>query len=312
MANTTLKGFVYGAVAAASYGLNPLFTLPLYEVGVSADSVLFYRYGLAVVMLGILMKIKKQSFALHRAEILPLWVLGILFAFSSLTLFMSYKYMDAGIASTILFVYPVLVAILMAVFFKEKVSFLTMLSIAMAFGGISLLYQGEGGKTLSMIGVLFVFISSLTYAVYIIGVNRSVLCDMPTSKLTFYALLFGLSIYIVRLGFCTRLDIITEPLLWANPIGLALFPTIISLVAMTKSIHYIGSTPAAILGALEPVTALFFGVVVFGERLTPRIITGIVLVLAAVTLIIVGKSLVRTIRVHLPSDRLWGHWFSRF
>lgn len=312
MANTTLKGFVYGAVAAASYGLNPLFTLPLYEVGVSADSVLFYRYGLAVVMLGILMKIKKQSFALHRAEILPLWVLGILFAFSSLTLFMSYKYMDAGIASTILFVYPVLVAILMAVFFKEKVSFLTMLSIAMAFGGISLLYQGEGGKTLSMIGVLFVFISSLTYAVYIIGVNRSVLRDMPTSKLTFYALLFGLSIYIVRLGFCTRLDIITEPLLWANPIGLALFPTIISLVAMTKSIHYIGSTPAAILGALEPVTALFFGVVVFGERLTPRIITGIVLVLAAVTLIIVGKSLVRTIRVHLPSDRLWGHWFSRF
>lgn len=312
MANTTLKGFVYGAVAAASYGLNPLFTLPLYEVGVSADSVLFYRYGLAVVMLGILMKIKKQSFALHRAEILPLWVLGILFAFSSLTLFMSYKYMDAGIASTILFVYPVLVAILMAVFFKEKVSFLTMLSIAMAFGGISLLYQGEGGKTLSMIGVLFVFISSLTYAVYIIGVNRSVLRDMPTSKLTFYALLFGLSIYIVRLRFCTRLDIITEPLLWANPIGLALFPTIISLVAMTKSIHYIGSTPAAILGALEPVTALFFGVVVFGERLTPRIITGIVLVLAAVTLIIVGKSLVRTIRVHLPSDRLWGHWFSRF
>lgn len=312
MANTTLKGFIYGAVAAASYGLNPLFTLPLYEVGISADSVLFYRYGLAVVMLGILMKIKKQSFALHRAEILPLWVLGILFAFSSLTLFMSYKYMDAGIASTILFVYPVLVAILMAVFFKEKVSFLTMLSIAMAFGGISLLYQGEGGKTLSMIGVLFVFISSLTYAVYIIGVNRSVLRDMPTSKLTFYALLFGLSIYIVRLGFCTRLDIITEPLLWANPIGLALFPTIISLVAMTKSIHYIGSTPAAILGALEPVTALFFGVVVFGERLTPRIITGIVLVLAAVTLIIVGKSLVRTIRVHLPSDRLWGHWFSRF
>lgn len=300
MANTTLKGFVYGAVAAASYGLNPLFTLPLYEAGIGADSVLFYRYGLAVVMLGVLMKIKKQSFALRRTEILPLLVLGILFAFSSLTLFMSYKYMDAGIASTILFIYPVLVAILMAVFFKEKVSFLTMLSIAMAFFGISLLYKGEGGKTLSMIGVLLVFISSLTYAVYIIGVNRSVLRDMPTSKLTFYALLFGLSIYIVRLGFCTRLDIITEPLLWVNPMGLALFPTIISLVTMTKSIHYIGSTPAAILGALEPITALFFGVLVFGEQLTPRIITGIVLVLAAVTLIIAGKSLVRTIRVHLP------------
>lgn len=207
--------------------------------------------------------------------------------------------MDAGIASTILFVYPVLVAIIMAVCFKEKVSVITALSIALAFLGISLLYKGEGGKTLSLVGVLLVFASSLTYAVYIIGVNRSSLKDMPTSKLTFYALLFGLSVFVVRLKFCTQLDIITTPALWVNPIALALFPTVISLIAMTKSIHYIGSTPAAILGALEPITALFFGVLVFGERLTPRIILGIILVLTAVTLIIIGKSLMNTIRVHI-------------
>ena len=299
MASNTFKGFVYGAVAAASYGLNPLFTLPLYADGVSADSVLFYRYGLGVVMLALLMKVQKQSFALHRSEVLPLLVMGMLFAFSSLTLFQSYNYMDAGIASTILFVYPVLVAVIMAVFFKEKVSVITAVSIALAFVGISLLYKGEGGKTLSLIGVLLVFISSLTYAIYIIGVNRSSLKDMPTAKLTFYALLFGLSVFVVRLKFCTHLDPISTPWLWINPIGLALFPTVISLVAMTKSIHYIGSTPAAILGALEPIIALFFGVLVFGERLTPRIILGIILVLSAVTLIIVGKSLVNRIRVHV-------------
>ena len=207
--------------------------------------------------------------------------------------------MDAGIASTILFVYPVLVAIIMAVCFKEKVSVITALSIALAFLGISLLYKGEGGKTLSLVGVLLVFASSLTYAVYIIGVNRSSLKDMPTSKLTFYALLFGLSVFVVRLKFCTQLDIITTPALWVNPIALALFPTVISLIAMTKSIHYIGSTPAAILGALEPITALFFGLQVVGERLTPRIILGIILVLTAVTLIIIGKSLMNTIRVHI-------------
>ena len=111
--------------------------------------------------------------------------------------------------------------------------------------------------------------------------------------------MFGLSVFVVRLKFCTHLDPISTPWLWINPIGLALFPTVISLVAMTKSIHYIGSTPAAILGALEPITALFFGVLVFGERLTPRIILGIILVLSAVTLIIVGKSLVNRIRVHV-------------
>lgn len=299
MERVTFKGFAYGAIAAASYGLNPLFALPLYADGMGADSVLFYRYAFGLVMLGVMMLVQKQSFALRRCEVLPLVIMGLLFSFSSLTLFLSYNYMDAGIASTILFVYPVLVAILMAVFFKEKVSPITMISIALAFTGISLLYQGEGGQTLSLTGVTLVFISSLTYAVYIIGVNRSVLKDMPIAKLTFYVLLFGLSVYVIRLKFCTQLDVVSQPVLWINPVCLALFPTVISLVAMTKSIHYIGSTPAAILGALEPLTAICCGVLVFGERLTPRIILGIVLILIAVTLIILGKSLIRQLQVRV-------------
>lgn len=299
MERVTFKGFAYGAIAAASYGLNPLFALPLYADGMGADSVLFYRYAFGLVMLGVMMLVQKQSFALRRCEVLPLVIMGLLFSFSSLTLFLSYNYMDAGIASTILFVYPVLVAILMAVFFKEKVSPITMISIALAFTGISLLYQDEGGQTLSLTGVTLVFISSLTYALYIIGVNRSVLKDMPIAKLTFYVLLFGLSVYVIRLKFCTQLDVVSQPVLWINPVCLALFPTVISLVAMTKSIHYIGSTPAAILGALEPLTAICCGVLVFGERLTPRIILGIVLILIAVTLIILGKSLIRQLQVRV-------------
>lgn len=299
MERVTFKGFAYGAIAAASYGLNPLFALPLYADGMGADSVLFYRYAFGLVMLGVMMLVQKQSFALRRCEVLPLVIMGLLFSFSSLTLFLSYNYMDAGIASTILFVYPVLVAILMAVFFKEKVSPITMISIALAFTGISLLYQGEGGQTLSLTGVTLVFISSLTYALYIIGVNRSILKDMPIAKLTFYVLLFGLSVYVIRLKFCTQLDVVSQPVLWINPVCLALFPTVISLVAMTKSIHYIGSTPAAILGALEPLTAICCGVLVFGERLTPRIILGIVLILIAVTLIILGKSLIRQLQVRV-------------
>ena len=299
MDRVTFKGFAYGAIAAASYGLNPLFALPLYADGMGADSVLFYRYAFGLVMLGVMMVVQRQSFALRRCEVLPLIVMGLLFSFSSLTLFLSYNYMDAGIASTILFVYPVLVAILMAVFFKEKISPITMISIALAFTGISLLYQGEGGQTLSLIGVALVFLSSLTYALYIIGVNRSVLKDMPIVKLTFYVLLFGLSVYVVRLKFCTQLDVVSQPILWINPVCLALFPTVISLVTMTKSIHYIGSTPAAILGALEPLTAICCGVLVFGERLTPRIILGIVLILVAVTLIIMGKALIRQLQVRM-------------
>lgn len=303
MTNNKTKGFILGAIAAASYGMNPLFTLPLYSAGMSVDTVLFYRYSLAVIVLGIMMKFQKQSFAIKRVDVLPLCIMGLLFAFSSLFLFMSYNYMDAGIASTILFVYPVLVAIIMAVVFKEKVSPITMFSIAPAFVGISMLCKSPGGQTLSLVGITFVFLSSLSYAIYIVGVNRSSLKDMPIAKLTFYVLLFGLSVYVVRLQFCTELQVIPTPMLWINAVSLAVFPTVISLVTMTKAIHYIGSTPTAILGALEPVTALFFGVLVFGEQLTPRIILGILMVITAVTLIIGGKSLLKKRKIRVKHSR---------
>lgn len=303
MTNNKTKGFILGAIAAASYGMNPLFTLPLYSAGMSVDTVLFYRYSLAVIVLGIMMKFQKQSFAIKRVDVLPLCIMGLLFAFSSLFLFMSYNYMDAGIASTILFVYPVLVAIIMAVVFKEKVSPITMFSIALAFVGISMLCKSPGGQTLSLVGITFVFLSSLSYAIYIVGVNRSSLKDMPIAKLTFYVLLFGLSVYVVRLQFCTELQVIPTPMLWINAVSLAVFPTVISLVTMTKAIHYIGSTPTAILGALEPVTALFFGVLVFGEQLTPRIILVILMVITAVTLIIGGKSLLKKRKIRVKHSR---------
>ena len=285
------RGYVLGAIAAASYGLNPLFALPLYGAGLGVDSVLFYRYVLAVVMLGALMLFRRQSFALRRRDVLPLAAMGVLFSVSSLLLFESYNLMDAGIASTILFVYPVMVAVIMAVGFRERVTAATVVSIALACGGISLLYKGGDGATLNLAGVVLVFLSALSYAVWIVAVNRSSLKDLPTEKLTFYCLVFGSLVYVVRLRGCADLQPVPSSLMWVNAVALALFPTIVSLVAMAGAIRRIGSTPTAILGALEPVTALFFGVAVFGERFTLRIGTGVLLILVAVTLIIAGKSI---------------------
>ena len=311
MISHRLKGFAFGAIAAASYGLNPLFTLPLYSAGMNVDSVLFYRYFFALLMMGVLMKLKKQSFAIKKAELPILIAMGLLFSSSSLFLFESYNYMDAGIASTILFAYPVLVAIIMALFFHERISVVTMFAIIMAFVGISMLYQTDNGTTLNWIGVLLVFASSLTYAIYIVGVNRSSLASMPTMKLTFYCILFGILIYVVRLDWCTDLQMVPSPLLWFNVVSLALFPTIISLTTMTVAIHNIGSTPTAILGALEPVTALFFGVMVFGEQLTLRIVAGILMILTAVTLIIVAQPLMSLARKHVHLRHARHFWLRK-
>ena len=118
---------------------------------------------------------------------------------------------------------------------------------------------------------------------------------MSTAKLTFYALLFGLSIYIVRSNFCTELQAIPSFPAWGNIFAMAFLPTVISLICTAISIHSIGSTSTAIMGALEPVTALFFGVMIFGERLTPRLMLGILMILVAVTFIVVGKSVMEKI-----------------
>ncbi|WP_101546077.1 DMT family transporter [Bacteroides cutis] len=289
--NVKVKGYILGAVAAATYGMNPLFTLPLYKEGMDPDSVLFFRYLFAIPILGIMLKVRGRNFKLKQKEVLPLIILGWLVAISSLTLFQSYNYMEAGIASTILFVYPILVALIMAVIFKEKITLQTILCILLALSGIGLLYKGGDGATLSLIGVGLVMGSALSYAIYIVGVNRPVLKDVATLKVTFYVLLFGLSLFLVRVDFGQSLHIVDKWYLWGNLLALALFPTAISFLCTTQAIQDIGSTPTAILGALEPVTAVFFGVTIFGESLTLRLTCGIILIILAVTLIIAGGNI---------------------
>ena len=187
--NAKAKGYVLGAIAAATYGMNPLFALPLYKAGMNPDSVLFFRYLFAIPVLGIMIKARGRNFKLKPNEIVPLILMGLLVSFSSLALFQSYNYMEAGIASTLLFVYPILVALIMAFVFKEKLTLQTIFCILLALGGIGLLYKSGDGTTLSLTGVLLVMASALSYAIYIVSVNRPKLKAIATLKLTFYVLL---------------------------------------------------------------------------------------------------------------------------
>lgn len=289
--NVKVKGYLLGALAAASYGMNPLFALPLYSDGMDPYSVLFFRYLFAIPILGIMLKARGRTFAVSRHDILPLVVMGLLLAMSSLSLFLSYNYMEAGIASTMLFVYPIMVAVIMAIFFREHITAQTASCIFVALVGIALLYKGSDGATLDATGVMWVMVSALSYALYIVGVNRPRLKGIATLKLTFYALVFGFSIFIVCTDFGRALTFPSAWYKWGNLVALALFPTAISFLCTTQAIQYIGSTPTAILGALEPLTAVFFGVTVFGEALTPRLMFGIVMIIAAVSTLVAGGSI---------------------
>ena len=289
--NAKAKGYILGSIAAATYGMNPLFALPLYKTGMDPDSVLFFRYLFAIPLLGIMIKARGRTFKIQRKETFPLIIMGLLVALSSLTLFQSYNYMAAGIASTLLFVYPIMVALIMAFAFKEKLALQTIVCMLLALGGIGLLYKSEDGSTFSLIGTLLVFASALSYAIYIVGINQTTLKNVATLKVTFYVLLFGLSLFAVRLLYSGVLNTPDQWYLWGNLLALAVFPTAISFLCTTSAIQYIGSTPTAILGALEPVTAIIFGITVFGESLTVRESIGLVMIIVAVTLVIAGGNI---------------------
>lgn len=291
--NTTFKGYFLGTVAAASYGLNPLFALPLYSQGLNPDSVLLWRYLFAVPMMAAMIVGRGRSFRFERPLAWPIFGSGVLMALSSLFLFMSYQFMDASIASTMLFVYPLMVAVIMAVFFHERITLSTTVCILAALGGIGLLFKGDDGSTLSIAGTIVVMASSLSYAIYIVAVNRPGLRRVPTVNLIFYVLVIGAVLFGTKIALTPggRLVMPQDWLGWGCIVGLALFPTVISFFCTTAAIQYIGPTPTAILGALEPATAVVVGVCVFHEQLTARDWTGLVLIIAAVSLVVAGGSI---------------------
>lgn len=279
------KGVILAIISAICYGMNPLGALFLYEEGLNVNSVIFYRFIFASILLAIFMLIKKDSFYLKFKEIILLALLGLLFGISAISLFNSFLYMDAGLASTVLFIYPIFVAIIMALFFKEKNSIITILSIVFAFIGVVLLYESDGANV-SNFGIFLVIVSSLCYAIYIVIINQYL--KMSALKVTFYSMLFCTITILIHSFFDSSLNIM--PLvnfnMWFYTIFLALVPTIISLLFLIKAIQLIGSTSASILGALEPLTAVLIGVYVFNEKITFWLVIGIVFILFGVILIV--------------------------
>lgn len=291
--NPKVKGYILGIIAAATYGLNPLFALPLYADGMDADNVLFYRYLLAVPIMAVMILARGRRFRTEAHLGMPIVFMGIMMALSSLLLFESYTYMDASIASTLLFVYPLMVAGIMAAVYRERITVLTGVCMLAALGGIALLFKGGDGATLSITGTVLVMLSSLSYAVYIVGVNRPGLRQVPTVKLIFYVLVTGTLLFGLKILLTPGATFLAPQhwYMWGCVLPLAILPTVVSFICTTAAIQYIGPTPTAILGALEPVTAVIIGVCVFSEHLAPRDWTGMALIIAAVTLVVGGGSI---------------------
>lgn len=293
MTNQRLKGALCGCLSAITYGTNPIFARYLYREGFDAGGVLFYRFFFGIVLLGAFMLfIRRRRLVVGRHDWPVLAGLGLAFAVSSLTYFESFHYMSSGVAATLVFAYPVFVALIMATCYGERLAWPTLLAIALTVGGIALLYKDDSGQPIAWQGIVLILISALTYALYIIIINRSRLV-MPGIDLTFMAMLFCLgflTVYQVAMP-GAHFSMLETPLAWTSALMLGLLPTVISLVTMAVAVRCIGSTPTALMGALEPVTATVLGILLFSEPLTERLVAGICLILCAVGLILLDNRL---------------------
>lgn len=292
LSKNALIGYPAGIITGITYGLNPLFGMPLMNNGASIESILFFRYGIAALILGALLLFDKQSFKLSWKQAGILLILGLLYTASSIFLFEAYKYIPSGLATTLIFLYPVVVALIM-VFLRVIPSWQVWLAIVVTFIGVIIMTQSDSTQEINPIGVWLSLGSALVYALFIVIINRSkTISSISSSLLTFYSLSVGSIIFLTKIiasngnittGIETNLD-------WLNIVGLAILPTIVSTASLAVATRNIGATKASVLGVFEPITAILVGTLVFGEALTNNIIAGILLAMAAVTFMIISTK----------------------
>ena len=286
------KGILYAALSSSTFGLAPLFTLLLLGLGYSSFEVLSYRWGVASLFLGALALLAGRSFRLSWPELRTVFFLSLFRAATSLSLVIAYQHIASGVASTIHFMYPLAVALAMMCFFREKGSVWVFAAIGMSIVGAVLLSLGNvdftrGNTTLGMVSAA---VSVVSYGGYIVGVRKSRAVGIDSTVLTCCVMAFG-ALFFIAGGLVTGgIRIETDGTAWLCILGVALPATAVSNMTLVQAIKRIGPTLTSVFGALEPLTAVVIGVAVFGEPFTVQGAAGILLIVAAVTIVILHSG----------------------
>lgn len=290
-----LNGIFYASISSASFGFSPLFSLALIAAGLSNLDVLSYRWSVAAIVLVIYALSKKKSLRLNSFdEVWKIILLSALRAITSITLLIGYANIASGIASTINFMYPVVVTLCMMIFFGEQKSWINIGAIGLSLLGVYLMASGdglrvEGGDT--ALGLTCSLISALSFAAYYIVMKRAKADKIEVVKLTTWIMLMS-AVYFIAANFIFngKMTIVTDGKLWVSILGLGLWATMVSNFTGVKAVRRIGPTLTSILGALQPLTAVILGVAFLDEHLSVMTVIGIGLIMAAVMIIVQHQS----------------------
>ena len=286
MDNQTL-GLINGIISGISFGLIPLFSIPVIGAGMSNVSILVYRFLFgSLAMLGMLL-LKKTDLRVSLSELCRIAILSLFYIGTALATLECYHYLSSGIATALVYTDPIWCAIIGLIFLGDRFSLKLTSSCLFATLGVMMMtgvFTEDG--TFSALGLFWGLLSGLSYALYLIFVPRLRLKRIPSLKLTFYVFFIGMLILaayaILKEG---NIEIVTNPTCWTNLILLGLIPTALSNICVTMSLRLVDSTIVAILGAFEPLTAMVIGILILGDSWSIMSLGGTFLILLAVAML---------------------------
>ncbi len=288
--NSLNWGYLAGIISGITYGMNPLFGVPVINKGLDVNSLLFYRYGAATLLMLAYMLVARKTIRISWKQFGLMTILGILFTGCSIALFEAYKYIPSGVATSILYVYPIMVALIMMLF-GQFPTWQTWVSIFAGVAGAVLLSIKGGGGFIDWKGIALVVISGLCYTLFIVIVNQSKQVKaIPNLTMTFYCFFIGSLMLFSLSGFGVKLNPVPDTVSWLNVLGLAVLPTAVATITLAASTKAVGATKTSVLGILEPLTAIFIGTFVFHEAFTINVALGVVLILFAILFMILTEK----------------------
>lgn len=212
---------------------------------------------------------------------------------SSLLDFVGLQYISAGIERLILFIYPTLVLLMSAIFFKTKIKRIQWIAVAITYAGLVLAFLAEvtfntaPGKDLYL-GAFLIFACSITYAMYIVGSGR-LIPSIGAAKFNSYAMSFACIAVLLHFFITSEYSLFNlQPLVYLYCILMALFSTVIPSYLISEGIKRIGSDNAAIVSSVGPVSTIIQANIFLYEPILATQIAGTVLILIGV--LVIGRS----------------------
>lgn len=280
-----LTGILLIAISAASFGTLAIFGRFLYTDGLDTFTMLFLRFGLAALLMMVILLVRKEKFP-HGKILLQLIGMGALgYVGQSFSYLTAIKYASAGLVALLLYLYPTFVFILSVIVLHEKVTWIKIVAIILALIGTALTVNPAGGE---LYGILLAISAALIYSIYIIvGTNVMKHVSAVQSSLVIFA--SAGTVY----GFLMVVNGVHLPstnLGWINILGIVSVATVIPVVAFLAGLERIGPTNAAMLSTLEPVVTVLLAAWIFGERLQSIALFGGGMILIAVIMLTRGEA----------------------